>query len=79
MVLLTKSIGIVTPHILSIVVIVALRLISYKSKSADPIVQESAIRSHRTQASYQIVSYMGFDEGREKRINKAVQCICVVK
>ena len=59
-VLLTKSIGIVTPQILSVVVVVAPRLISYKSKPPDCIarnkpqdliVHEQAIRSYRTWAS----------------------------
>ena len=38
MVLLTKQIGIVTPLILSIVVVVALQLISYKRQPQDGIV-----------------------------------------
>ena len=40
MVLLTKSIGIVTPLILSIVVVVAPRLISYTNQKRDNIVQQ---------------------------------------
>ena len=51
MALLTKSIGIVTPLILSIVVVVALRLISYKKELPDHIVQVRAFRSYRTWAS----------------------------
>ena len=49
--LLTKSIGIVTPLILSIVVVVAPRLISYKSWSEDHIVHQSVSRSYCTWAS----------------------------
>ena len=57
--LLTKLIGIVTPLILSIVVVVAPRWISYKTQSQDCIIQESpqdhiaqesASRSYRTWA-----------------------------
>ena len=67
--LLTKSIGIVTPLILSIVVVVALRLISYKTWSRDCIVQESASRSYHTWASV---------KGGKRNEKEAVQCICVV-
>ena len=55
MALLTKSIGIVTPLILSIVVVVALRLISYKKlyspQARDHIVQRDRRNNHK------IVSY----------------------
>ena len=41
---------------------------------------ERASRSYRTCGNCQIVSYMGFDGGKEEEeINKAVQCICIVK
>ena len=43
--LLTKPIGIVTPLVLSIVVVVALRLTSYRSWPQDSIVQETQNRS----------------------------------
>ena len=42
--LLTKSMGIAAPLILSIVVVVAWRWISYKNSTHDRIVQETAIR-----------------------------------
>ena len=45
MALLTKLIGIVTPLILSIVVVVALRLILYTRQTPDSIVQETFVRS----------------------------------
>ena len=64
MALLTKSIGIVTPLILSIVVAVAPRLISYKEESRDHIVRERAGRSYHTRKNWEIISYMGFDVGR---------------
>ena len=48
MALLTKSIGIITPLVLSIVVVVALRLILYNGRSPDSIIQEIGL---------QIVSY----------------------
>ena len=68
--LLTKSIGIVTPLILSIVVVVVLRLISYMKRPRDHIVHRLPNRS---------VSYMGFVmRGREKKRKEAVQCICIV-
>ena len=63
-VLLTKSIGIWTPLVLSIVVVVALRLISYKARRKEPsdrIVQEPPARSR------QIVSYMGYGVRNEKK------------
>ena len=49
-VLLTKSIGIITPLILSIVVVVALRLILYTSQPQDCIVQDSVSDPYRTWA-----------------------------
>ena len=70
MALLTKSMGIITPLVLSIVVVVAWRLISYKEghwivlykeKTADCIVQSVWIRS---------VSYMGFSERRREDVKK---------
>ena len=55
--LLTKSIGIVTPLILSIIVVVALRLISYMKQPRDHIVHRLLNRS---------LLYMGFVmRGRE--------------
>ena len=68
--------GIVTPLILSIVVCVALRLISYTRTHPDCIVDENKTRSYRTRdktRSYrtreqdQILSYMGFNEGKGKK------------
>ena len=50
MVLLTKLIGIVTPQILSIVVVVALRLISYTSQPQDCIIQDSVSDTYCTWA-----------------------------
>ena len=46
--LLTKPIGIVTPLVLGIVVVVALRLILYKKEPRDCIVHGMAVRSYRT-------------------------------
>ena len=63
MVLLTKSIGIWTPLILSIVVAVAPRLILYKKESRDRIVDKRDLRSYRIQETHEIVSYMGFSVG----------------
>ena len=71
--------GIVTPLILSIVVCVALRLILYTRTHPDRIVHVSQVRSYRTREQDQIVSYMGFDEGKGKKVNEAVQHVCVVK
>ena len=70
-VLLTKSIGIITPLILSIVVMVALRWISYKGQPWDCIVHGFQTRS---------VSYMGFGVGKRKKGRKkeAVWCICIM-
>ena len=59
--LLTKSIGIIAPLILSIVVVVALRLILYMRWPRDSIVCRFQTRS---------VLYMGFsvrEKGREKK------------
>ena len=56
-VLLTKLIGILTPLVQSIVVCVALRLISYKK------LRKGATRSYCTQEARrnrQIISYMGY-------------------
>ena len=58
MALMTKSIGIVTPLVLSIVVAVAPRLISYRSQG---------MRSHRSHTSWQIVSYMGFNVRKKRK------------
>ena len=63
-VLLTKEIWISTPLVLGIVVCVAQRLISYKiaqSKPSDRIVHETPL------TSCEIVSYMGYSEGRKRR------------
>ena len=73
-VLLTKEIWISTPLVLSIVVCVARRLISYKvvqSKSSDRIVHETPSTSR------EIVSYMGYGGGDREEENGAVQRICV--
>ena len=72
MALLTKLIGIVTPLILSIVVVVAPRLISYrkdKNKPWDHIVHVELARSYHTWASM---------SGGDGKINDAVRCICML-
>ena len=58
--LLTKLIGIVTPLVLSIVVMVALRLISYNSQLSDCIVHQINARSYHAGNQGEILSYMGF-------------------
>ena len=81
MALLTKLIGIVTPLMLSIVVVVALRWISYqnaetrsyRTKLATPV-----IRSHRIVQGHQIVLYWASMMGRGERKKKAVQLVCEV-
>ena len=65
--LLTKSTGIWTPLILSIVVAVAPRLISYRKEPRDHIVQERPGRLYRTQTKLEIVSYMGFGVGEVRK------------
>ena len=71
--LLTKLIGIITPLVLSIVVVVAPRLISYNSQSLDCIVHQINTRSYRTENQGKILSYMGFSEwGKRGKVNKAV-------
>ena len=77
-VLVTKSMGIVTPLVLRLVVVVAPRLISYKTSPA---------RLYRTQVMAKIISYrdihivtntwLRWREGRER--NKAVRRICIGK
>ena len=68
--LLTKLIGILTPLVLSIVVVVAPRLISYKNAYARSYRTidnhyRHKIESYRTRLQDCIVS--GFDEGREEK------------
>ena len=54
------------------------------------IIHQNAFRSYRTREPSQILSYtgtrpdhivlyMGFDEGKRRKVDKAVQCICVVE
>ena len=62
--LLTKSIGTVTPLVLSIIVVVAPRLISYTSQSSDHIVHQVNVRSYHTKNQGKILSYMGFSGWR---------------
>ena len=66
MVLLTKLIGIVTPLILSIIVVVALRLILYTSQPQDHIVQDSVSDPYCTWASVK-----GIRELKEKEQSNA--------
>ena len=66
MVLLTKLIGIVTPLILSIIVVVALRLISYTSQPQDCIIQDSVSDPYHTWASVK-----GIRELKEKEQSNA--------
>ena len=79
--LLTKSIGIVTPRILSIVVVVAPRLISYK------IAETRSYRTHDSRHKHEIISYhtrlldhivQGFSDGKRREEKKAVQRVCEV-
>ena len=81
--LLTKLMGIVTPLVLSIVVVVALRLISYtehhksdirlyrtmkvQPKNEIILYHTEVTRLYRTWGQDQIVSYMGFDGGKGKK------------
>ena len=66
--LLTKLMGIVTPLVLSIVVVVAPRLISYRHKPQDCIIHE-----------FQLDPYCTGLQGWERRERKeAVQCSCVI-
>ena len=58
--------GIITPQILSIVVCVALRLISYTRTQSDHIMHRKRTRLYCTREQDQIILYMGFDEGRRK-------------
>ena len=75
--LLTKVIGIVTPLILSIVVVVALRLISYRSQLQDHIVQRLAARSYRTRDSDQICIIHGLRCKEEKKKERgSPTCLC---
>ena len=62
--LLTKSIGIVTPQVLSIVVIVAPRLISYR------IIEARSYRTHDGRYQHEIVSYRASVMGREEEENE---------
>ena len=67
---LTKEIGILTPLVLSIVVWVAPRLISYKqdrNQPQDRIIHVKTVRSYRTREEHQIILYMGFGVGNKKR------------
>ena len=68
--LLTKSIGIVTPLILSIIVVVALRLISYKKELPDHIVQVRAFRLYHTWAS-------GYGGKRKKETMQSDVSVCL--
>ena len=77
--LLTKQIGISTPLVLSIVVCVARRLISYREEPLACIILKKIARSYCTRENCQIVSYMGFGVRKERKGNEAVQCICEVK
>ena len=79
MVLLTKLIRIVTPLILSVVVVVAQRLISYNGTHTRWYRTERQMRDSIVQRiSQQIVSYMGFDEGKRRERKEAVQRVCIV-
>ena len=69
MALLTKSIGIITPLILSIIVCVALRLISYMEEPTARIIPRELARLYRTTKDHKIVLYKGFgvrNRGKEK-------------
>ena len=79
MALLTKLIGIVTPLILSIVVCVALRLISYMEGPTARIVPRELARLYHTTKDHKIISYKGFSVRNRERKMVAVQRICVVK
>ena len=72
--------GIVTPPILSIVVCVAPRLISYKKESKDHIISREVTRSYHTERELldRIIHGLQCERGKKKG-NDAVQCICVVK
>ena len=63
---MTKAIGIVTPLIPSIIVVVAPRLILYRNKLRDHIIQEQVTRSYRTRTQTRSILYMGFG-GRKRR------------
>ena len=76
--LLTKQIGIVTPLILSIVVCVALRLISYRRELPDCIIQVIESDSYCTGYRVRFVLYMGFGVRGKEKVNEAVQRICVI-
>ena len=66
--LLTKLMGIVTPLVLSIVVVVAPRLILYRHKPQDRIIHEFQLDPYRTGL-----------QGWERRERKeAVRCSCVI-
>ena len=79
MVLLTKLMRIITPLILSIVVCVALRLISYVKRLPSHIVLGKGLSDCIIQGkATQIVSYMGFGVRRKEKVNVAVQRFCVV-
>ena len=79
--LLTKSIGIVTPLVLSIVVAVAPRLISYK------VTETRLYRTQDTRHKHKIVLYctrlpdrivQGFGDGKGRGEKKAVQRVCEI-
>ena len=70
MALLTKSIGIITPLMLSIVVVVAWRLILYKKDSQIVLYMGEVCRSYHTWASVKGV--------KKRKWKRAVWCICVV-
>ena len=76
--LMTKAIGIVTLLIPSIIVVVAPRLISYRNKLWDHIIQEQVARSYRTRTQTRSILYMGFSGRKRREMEKeAVQCVCV--
>ena len=86
MALLTKSIGIVTPLILSIVVVVAPRLILYTEtlQTRRQIVlyirenlQEDKIVLYRTKVTRSYHTWALVD-GKRKKENRAVQLVCRV-
>ena len=70
---------IITPLIPSVVVSVAPRLISYKRMMSDRIVHGNKARLYHTREWDQIVSYMGFNEGKRRKWSEAVQRVCAVK
>ena len=75
--LMTKAIGIVTPLIPSIIVVVAQRLILYRNKPQDCIVQGNRPDSYHTWKPTRSVLYMGFGvRKRRKRKRGSPTCLC---